>query len=106
MARKFNAIPQATTARGDGCSDLPAMTAIDALRAQGLRVPEDVAVVEYDDIAQAALFYPRLTTVRQPIEVARKALVASYWLIDGGPARSIKLPTELVARASGDEVLA
>jgi DNA-binding LacI/PurR family transcriptional regulator len=88
-------------------SDLLAMTAIDTLREQGLQVPVDVAVVGYDDIAQAALFHPRLTTVRQPIDVAGQIMVASLLaLIDGRPARSLELPTELVVRASAGELLA
>lgn len=89
------------------CSDLLAMTAVDTLRGQGVRVPEDVAVVGYDDIAQAALFHPRLTTVRQPIALAAQTLVASLLaLIDGEPAPSVQLPTELIIRASGGELLA
>lgn len=89
------------------CSDLLAMTAIDTLRARGMRVPDDVAVVGYDDIAQAALFHPRLTTVRQPIAAAAQTMVASLLsLIDGGPARSVELPTELIIRASAGEPLA
>ena len=89
------------------CSDLLAMTTIDTLRAHGVRVPDDVAVVGYDDIAQAALFHPRLTTVRQPIAAAAQTMVASLLsLIDGGPARSVELPTELIIRASAGELLA
>lgn len=85
-------------------SDLLAMTAIDSLRAHGRRVPEDVAVVGYDDIDQSAYFHPRLTTVRQPIGAAGRALVAALLgLIDGLPAPSLQLPTELVARASAGE---
>ena len=87
------------------CSDLLAMTAIDSLRERGLRVPEDVAVVGYDDIDQSAWFHPRLTTVRQPIGAAGRALVASLMtLIEGGAAKSLELPTELVVRASAGEV--
>lgn len=86
------------------CSDLLAMTAIDSLRACGLRVPEDVAVVGYDDIDQSAWFHPRLTTIRQPIGEAGRALVASLLaLIDGKPAPSVELPTQLVVRASAGE---
>ena len=89
------------------CSDLLAMTAIDTLRTHGVRVPDDVAVIGYDDIAQAALFYPRLTTVRQPLAAAAETMVASLLsLIDGGPVRSVELPTELSIRASGGELLA
>lgn len=83
------------------CSDLLAMTAIDSLRAQGREVPAEVAVVGYDDVGQSAYFHPRLTTVRQPIAAAGQALVASLLsIIDGKPAASQQLPTELIVRAS------
>lgn len=86
------------------CSDLLAMSAIDALRARGISVPSDVAVVGYDDIAQAALSHPRLTTVRQPIDVAGQALVAALLSIIGGAAApSLQLPTELIVRASSGD---
>ncbi|MCA1861937.1 MULTISPECIES: LacI family DNA-binding transcriptional regulator [Janthinobacterium] len=84
------------------CSDLLAMSAISALRARGVAVPEQVAVVGYDDIELAAYFHPPLTTVRQPIRAAGRALVASLLaLVDGAPAPSQQLPTELIIRASG-----
>lgn len=83
------------------CSDSLAMAAIDSLRAQGLTVPHDVAVVGYDDVGQSAYFHPRLTTVRQPIAAAGAALVASLLgLIDGQASPSVQLPTELIVRAS------
>jgi len=88
-------------------SDLLAMTAIDTLRTHGVRVPDDVAVIGYDDIAQAALFHPRLTTVRQPIAQAAETMVAALLsLIDGVPVRSVELPTVLSIRASAGELLA
>ncbi|GGE63292.1 LacI family DNA-binding transcriptional regulator [Massilia psychrophila] len=88
------------------CSDLLAMTAIDTLRTHGMRVPDDVAVTGYDDIAQAAVFHPRLTTVCQPIALAAETMVASLLsLINGGPVRSVELPTKLSIRASAGELL-
>ena len=48
-------------------NDISAMGAIRALREAGLRVPEDVSVVGFDDIQSAAYQNPALTTVRQPL---------------------------------------
>jgi DNA-binding LacI/PurR family transcriptional regulator len=48
--------------------DLTALGAIRALKKKGLRVPEDCSVVGFDDVAQASLSAPSLTTVRQPME--------------------------------------
>ena len=48
-------------------SDLLALGAIAALRARGLRVPQDVSVVGFDDIPVSSVFDPPLTTVRQPM---------------------------------------
>ncbi|MFO1414205.1 MAG: LacI family DNA-binding transcriptional regulator [Burkholderiales bacterium] len=48
------------------CNDLSALGAIHAARAARLRVPDDLSVVGFDDIALAAFVSPRLTTIRQP----------------------------------------
>ena len=50
-------------------SDVLAIAAIHALQSKGLRVPEDVAVVGYDNIGQAAMFSPGLTTIDQNIKL-------------------------------------
>ncbi|EEF25074.1 conserved hypothetical protein, partial [Ricinus communis] len=82
-------------------SDLLAMKAIHALRAQGKDIPADVAVVGYDDIELSSYFHPPLTTVAQPRDVAARALVdALLVLVDGRSAPSVQLPTELIVRAS------
>ena len=82
-------------------SDMSAMSAISTLRRMGKQVPGDVAVVGYDDIALAAHFHPALTTVRQSIEAAGKALVDTLVAQSSGqkPA-SILLPTDLITRES------
>ncbi|HLK90022.1 MAG TPA: SpoIIE family protein phosphatase [Polyangia bacterium] len=49
-----------------GANDKMALGAIEALSSRGLRVPEDVAVVGFDDIEEARFATPPLTTVRQP----------------------------------------
>jgi len=83
------------------CSDLLAMMAINTLREQGRVVPEDVAVVGYDDIELSSYFHPPLTTVRQPVREAGRAMVASLLQqTEGQPASSCELPTTLVHRAS------
>lgn len=84
-------------------SDAMAIAAIRAIQELGLRVPEDIAVVGFDDIPTAATSKPPLTTVRQPIQ--RTGSVAAEMLIDliehpDPQPRRIVLPTELVIRAS------
>lgn len=86
-------------------SDLLAMTAINTLRTHGLEVPRQIAVVGYDDIELSTYFHPPLTTIRQPIRAAGRALVASLLeLIEGRPAPSLQLPTQLMARESSASV--
>jgi LacI family transcriptional regulator len=61
-------------------NDISAIGAIWALREAGLRVPQDVSVVGFDDIPGAAFANPGLTTVRQPLvrmgEIAAQTLVS------------------------------
>ena len=83
-------------------SDLMADGAMRSLRHAGRRVPDDVAVVGFDDIEIARYTEPPLTTVRQPIiemgaEMVRLILRLSAGE-DTGP--SVVLPTELVIRES------
>ncbi|MYN43513.1 substrate-binding domain-containing protein [Pseudoduganella sp. FT93W] len=86
-------------------SDLLAMTAINTLRTQGLEVPRQIAVVGYDDIELSTYFHPPLSTIRQPIRAAGRALVASLLeLIEGRPAPSLQLPTQLMVRESSASV--
>ena len=57
------------------CSDLLATSAINFLREKNLLVPQNIAVVGYDDIELARYFHPPLSTVRQPMQSAGLALV-------------------------------
>jgi DNA-binding LacI/PurR family transcriptional regulator len=84
-------------------SDLMASGAMAVLEAAGRRIPQDVAVVGYDDSPVATSVRPRLTSVRQPIEemgheMARLLVDA----VDGTDSvqRRVILATELIRRAS------
>lgn len=82
-------------------SDLMARGALRALREAGRRVPDDVAVVGFDDLGVAEACDPPLTSVRQPIaQVARELVRMLRDLIDGRPVESVTLPTSLTRRAS------
>ncbi|MBI1277601.1 MAG: LacI family DNA-binding transcriptional regulator [Anaerolineaceae bacterium] len=84
-------------------NDLSAFGAMDAARESGLRIPEDISIIGFDDVPQASFVYPKLTTVRQPLEemgrVAAKMLLAQIEDRSHPPQR-ITLPTELVIRDS------
>jgi len=83
------------------CSDVIAMAAIRALGEKGLRIPGDVAIVGYDDIALAAYYSPPLTTVNQDCQTGGQQLVALLLeIIQGGKAASLMLETNLIERAS------
>ncbi|MFC4061075.1 LacI family DNA-binding transcriptional regulator [Planomonospora corallina] len=83
-------------------SDMMALGALRVLRQAGRRVPDDVAVVGFDDVPAAAYAEPPLTTVRQPAgqmgrELGRLVLELASGGDVGGP---VILPTELVVRES------
>jgi DNA-binding LacI/PurR family transcriptional regulator len=85
-------------------SDVLAIAAMQSLADLGIRVPEDVAIVGYDDIALGAYVTPALTTIRQDTTTGGKVLVENLLrLIDGQTARDVALPTELIVRRSCGE---
>ena len=84
-------------------SDVMAIGAIKAIEDAGLRVPEDVAVVGFDDSEYAAVSAPSLTSVRQDcIGLGTAAVEAMLRMLDEpeSPPTSIVLPVELVVRES------
>ncbi|MGB2572005.1 LacI family DNA-binding transcriptional regulator [Micromonospora citrea] len=83
-------------------SDLMAHAALRTLREAGRRVPQDVAVIGFDDIETAAYTDPPLTTVRQPIVELGRALTRQLLRMTAGEAidEALILPTELVLRES------
>ena len=87
-------------------SDIMAFGALKTIRQAGLQVPDDVALVGFDDIPMATTVEPALTTVRQPIE--RLGSMAADLLLnlvenppdEQSPAHKLILPTKLVVRDS------
>jgi DNA-binding LacI/PurR family transcriptional regulator len=80
-------------------SDLIALGAIRALRRAGMRVPEDVSVVGYDDMLLSRLSTPALSTVKQDTYKAGRLLVARVLDADGDH-RPERLSTDLIVRES------
>ncbi len=84
-------------------NDVMAMGVMEAVRNRRLRIPDDISVVGFDDIPQASLTHPALTTVNQPLE--KMGRVSTQILLDllNNPEKKVKrieLPTELVVRDS------
>jgi LacI family transcriptional regulator len=100
--KKLFALPNRPTAIFVS-NDVMAFGLMDAARDQGLRIPDDVSVIGFDDIPEAASIYPPLTTIRQPLEqMGRMGARILLRAIDDPfiqPER-IVLPTELIVRCS------
>ena len=83
-------------------TDYKAMEVIGALHKAGIRVPEEIGIVAYDDIPEAAAFEPPLTTVRVPRrEIGRRAAQLLLDWPDSGPVpEGVMLTSELIVRMS------
>jgi len=85
-------------------NDLMAIGAIDVAHELGLRVPDDVAVVGFDDVDAATIVRPPLTTVRNPAyetgEEAGRLLLDRMRGVYTGSGRTVVLPCPLVVRES------
>jgi LacI family transcriptional regulator len=102
MQQLLSASPSAVFA----ASDMTAIGALKVLRQAGRQVPQDIALIGFDDIPTATVVEPTLTTVRQPIErmgsmaVELLLSVLENSIEEGAPAQRIILPTELIIRDS------
>ena len=84
-----------------GATDVIALSSMRALRATGINVPNDVAVVGFDDIALSAHSTPTLTTVRQDLPRGAHMLVDLLLRrIEGEDTPSATMPAELIVRES------
>jgi LacI family transcriptional regulator len=86
-------------------NDISAIGAIRAIREAGLRVPEDVSIIGFDDIPSAAFQNPGLTTIRQPLQTM--ATLAVEHLLSrirgkaaGGQGETVSVEPELIVRNS------
>ena len=101
-AKALLALPERPTALFC-CSDEMAIGALQVLRRSGLRVPEDISLAGFDDIAFAAYTEPPLTTIAQPAEAfGQRAVAMLLEVLNGGTpaAREVVLPFELKVRGS------
>jgi LacI family transcriptional regulator len=84
-------------------NDCMAVGALHAARARGLRLPDDLSIVGFDDTPEAEAAYPALTTVHQPLrELGRMAVSLLVRLTDGHQVEPVHvaLATRLVVRSS------
>jgi LacI family transcriptional regulator len=99
-------LPEPPTAIFAG-SDETALGVMEAARARGLRVPEDLSVIGFDDTQVARLASPQLTTIRQPLrEMGAVALRTALQLAAGEKVDShhVELATRLIVRDSTAEL--
>jgi LacI family transcriptional regulator len=88
-------------------NDRSAIATVEAAAALGLRVPDDLSVVGFDNVPEAALSVPPLTTVEQPIhDMGTQAVQMLIKLIQGQEVdpTHVRLPTALVVRQSTGKV--
>jgi DNA-binding LacI/PurR family transcriptional regulator len=83
-------------------NDRMALGALHYAQEQGLRVPEDLSIVGFDDISAAALSHPPLTTVRLPsYREGQEAVQLLFRLMEGQEAsRAVLVPTDVIVRGS------
>lgn len=86
------------------CNDLMAIGAMEAVQQRGLRIPEDIAIVGFDDIPAASWIRPRLTTIAQfPTEMGHQLATMLFERLEGSfsdPGRRIEVPCRLIERES------
>ncbi len=83
-------------------NDMTALGALRQVRASGLRVPQDISLIGFDDLYIAQYTDPPLTTVRQPMrQMGRMAMETLLHLLAGSESvHSVKVPGELIIRES------
>ncbi|KOU47724.1 LacI family DNA-binding transcriptional regulator [Streptomyces sp. WM6378] len=102
-AERFLALPEPPDAVF-AADNLMTLGALDALRARGLRIGDDIALAAFDDIPWFVHTDPPITAIAQPTgELGRAAVRALADLIEGRTPQSVTLPASLVVRRSCGE---
>jgi len=101
IALDMLSLPQRPTAIFSA-NDVTAIRVLGAAKVIGLSVPAELSVVGFDDVPQAALVTPALTTVRQPLGAMGEAAMEMLLEILAGTERDthLRMPTELIVRES------
>ncbi len=101
-AQSLLALPEPPTALFVS-NDAMAFGAMEAARERGFRIPDDLSIIGFDDVPQAAHVHPPLSTVRQPLEEMGRSAVALLLKYIANPSAEIErveLSTSLVLRGS------
>jgi len=77
---------------------LESVAVLEEAQSRGRRVPEDLSIVGYDNVPEAATAQPPLTTIAQPI--LEKGRLAAHMIFERGPPRREVLPVKLVVRGT------
>ena len=101
IALEMLALPKRPTAIF-AANDVTAIRVLSAATMIGLHVPSELSVVGFDDIPQASLVSPSLTTVRQPLGAMGQAAMEMLFEILAGTEQDthLRMPTELIVRES------
>lgn len=84
-------------------NDMMALGAMQEFKAAGMKIPQDISIIGFDDIAFASLCEPPLTTVCSPrVEIGRRAIEALTTIIENPNQRGVEIniPTYLITRKS------
>lgn len=85
-------------------SDEIAIGFVEVLRSEGVRIPQDVSMIGFDDVGPLHLFAPPLTAIRQPVSAigqrALSLLLETNWDEGAPPLSEELLPVEIVVRES------
>ena len=91
-------------------NDLTALGAMKAIEEKGLKIPDDISIIGFDDIPEASLVKPSLTTVSQPqYEIGKKCMKRLLERINGKkdePVQTILFEPELIIRQTTKEIQA